>query len=121
MDECFNLTVRLNPAFKLVSFDLRILVAVQENARSTKLALAEKAGLSAPCWLRLRKLEEASIVTGYHAHISYRKIVPIENVIVQITLGNHRQSDFDRFERAFFACLKPCPAGWLPVTWTIFS
>nr|WP_183515162.1 MULTISPECIES: Lrp/AsnC family transcriptional regulator [Brucella/Ochrobactrum group] len=89
---------------KLDAVDLRILGAVQENARITKLALAEKVGLSAtPCWLRLRKLEEAGVVTGYHAHIAYRKIAPIAHVIVQITLGNHRQSDFDRFERAVTA------------------
>lgn len=92
---------RMKAALKLDAVDLRILEAVQENARITKLALAEKVGLSAtPCWLRLRKLEEAGIVTGYHARIAYRKIAPIAHVIVQITLGNHRQSDFDRFERA---------------------
>ncbi|MBC2885220.1 Lrp/AsnC family transcriptional regulator [Ochrobactrum sp. CM-21-5] len=91
----------MKPAPKLDAVDLRILEAVQGNARITKLALAEKVGLSpTPCWLRLRKLEEAGIVTGYHAHIAYRKVAPIAHVIVQITLGNHRQSDFDRFERA---------------------
>lgn len=95
---------RMKAALKLDAVDLRILEAVQENARITKLALAEKSGLSAtPCWLRLRKLEEAGIVTGYHARIAYRKIAPIAHVIVQITLGNHRQSDFDRFERAVTA------------------
>ena len=94
----------MKAALKLDAVDLRILRAVQENARITKLALAEKVGLSGtPCWLRLRKLEEAGVVTGYHAHIAYRKIAPIAHVIVQITLGNHRQSDFDRFERAITA------------------
>ncbi|MFC0246865.1 Lrp/AsnC family transcriptional regulator [Falsochrobactrum ovis] len=86
---------------KLDNIDLRILKAVQENGRITKMALAEKVGLSpTPCWLRLRKLEEAGIVTGYHAHIELRKIVPIAHVMVQVTLANHRQSDFERFERA---------------------
>lgn len=91
----------MKSAFKLDAVDLRILEAVQQNARITKLALAEQVGLSpTPCWLRLRKLEEAGIVAGYHARIAYRKIAPIAHVMVQITLGNHRQSDFDRFERA---------------------
>ncbi|MCV9907838.1 Lrp/AsnC family transcriptional regulator [Brucella sp. HL-2] len=91
----------MKSAFKLDAVDLRILEAVQQNARITKLALAEQVGLSpTPCWLRLRKLEEAGIVTGYHARIAYRKIAAIAHVMVQITLGNHRQSDFDRFERA---------------------
>jgi hypothetical protein len=49
---------------KLDAIDLRILEAIQENGRITKLALAEKAGLSpTPCWLRLRKLEK-----GGHRH-----------------------------------------------------
>lgn len=88
-------------AMKLDNIDLRILKAVQENGRITKMALAEKVGLSpTPCWLRLRKLEEAGIVKGYHAHIELRKIVPIAHVMVQVTLANHRQSDFERFERA---------------------
>ena len=40
---------------KLDAIDLRILEAIQENGRITKLALAEKAGLSpTPCWVRLR-------------------------------------------------------------------
>lgn len=90
----------MKSALKLDAVDLRILGAVQENARITKIALAEKVGLSpTPCWLRLRKLEEAGVVTGYHARIAFRKIAPIAHIMVQITLGNHRQSDFDRFER----------------------
>lgn len=91
----------MKSALKLDAVDLRILEAVQENARITKIALAEKVGLSpTPCWLRLRKLEEVGVVTGYHARIAFRKIAPIAHIMVQITLGSHRQSDFDRFERA---------------------
>ncbi len=73
----------MKSAFKLDSFDLRIIEAVQDVARITKRALADKVGLSAtPCWLRLRKLEEAGIVTGYHARIANRKISPIAQVIM---------------------------------------
>src|SRR3954468_3541384 len=85
---------------KLDAIDLRILDAIQRDGRITKLALAEKVGLSpTPCWMRLRKLEKAGIVTGYHARIALRKIAPVANVMVQVTLANHRQSDFERFER----------------------
>lgn len=86
---------------KLDSIDLRILDAIQRDARITKLELAEKAGLSpTPCWVRLRKLEKAGIVTGYHARIAARRIAPVASVLMEVTLGNHRQADFDRFERA---------------------
>jgi len=86
---------------KLDSIDLKILDAVQRDGRITKLALAERVGLSAtPAWLRLRKLEEAGIISGYHASVDLRLVVPITTVLVQVTLGSHRQADFDRFERA---------------------
>ena len=89
---------------KLDAIDLRILEAVQTDGRITKLALADKVGLSAtPCWMRLRKLEKAGIITGYHARLAPRRIAPIASVLVEITLANHRQSDFERFERAIGA------------------
>jgi len=89
---------------KLDAIDLRILEAIQENGRITKLALAEKAGLSpTPCWLRLRKLEKAGIVSGYHARIAVRRVAPVASVMMEVTLANHRQADFERFERAVAA------------------
>lgn len=85
---------------KLDSIDVKILDAVQQDGRITKLALAEKVGLSAtPAWLRLRKLEKAGIVRGYRADIDLRAVAPIATVLVEVTLGSHRQADFDRFER----------------------
>jgi Lrp/AsnC family transcriptional regulator of ectoine degradation len=86
---------------KLDPIDLRILDAIQRDGRITKLALAERVGLSpTPCWMRLRKLEKAGIVSGYHARIALRQIAPIATVLMEVTLGAHRQADFDRFERA---------------------
>lgn len=85
---------------RLDAIDLRILEAIQLNGRITKLALAEKVGLSAtPCWTRLRRLEQAGIVTGYHARIAARAVAPVAVVLMEVTLANHRQADFDRFER----------------------
>jgi len=87
-------------AAKLDPIDLRILDAIQRDGRITKLALAEKVGLSpTPCWMRLRKLEKAGIVSGYHATIAMRVIAPVATVLMEVTLANHRQADFDRFER----------------------
>jgi Lrp/AsnC family transcriptional regulator of ectoine degradation len=86
---------------KLDAIDLRILDAIQRDGRITKLALAEKVGLSpTPCWMRLAKLEKAGVVSGYHAKVAVRTIAPVATVLMEVTLGNHRQADFDRFERA---------------------
>lgn len=86
---------------KLDAIDLRILEAIQQNGRITKVALAERVGLSpTPCWLRLRKMENAGVVTGYHGRVSVRRLAQVASVLMQVTLANHRQMDFDRFERA---------------------
>ena len=87
-------------AAKLDPIDLKILDTIQRDGRITKLALAEKVGLSpTPCWMRLRKLEKAGIVSGYHAHIAMRVVAPVATVLMEVTLASHRQADFDRFER----------------------
>lgn len=89
---------------KLDAIDLRILEAVQRDGRITKVALAEDVGLSpTPCWMRLRKLERAGIISGYHAHVAVRRVAPVASVMMEVTLENHRQADFDRFERAVSA------------------
>jgi Lrp/AsnC family transcriptional regulator of ectoine degradation len=87
---------------KLDAIDLRILAAVQRNGRITKLALAEEVGLSpTPCWTRLDRLEKAGIIAGYHARVSLKAMgLPAATVLMEVTLGAHRQADFDRFERA---------------------
>jgi Lrp/AsnC family transcriptional regulator, regulator of ectoine-degradation genes len=85
---------------KLDQIDLKILDAIQRDGRITKLALADKVGLSpTPCWMRLRKLEKAGIVSGYHARIAMRAVAPVATVLMEVTLASHRQADFDRFER----------------------
>lgn len=87
-------------AAKLDPIDLKILDAIQRDGRITKLALADKVGLSpTPCWVRLRKLEKAGIVSGYHASIAMRAVAPVATVLMEVTLASHRQADFDRFER----------------------
>ncbi|RRH88242.1 Lrp/AsnC family transcriptional regulator [Mesorhizobium tamadayense] len=85
---------------KLDPVDLRILDAIQRDGRITKLALAEKVGLSpSPCWTRLRKLEKAGIVSGYHAKVAVRTVTPVTTVLMEVTLRNHRHFDFILFER----------------------
>ncbi|GGK21920.1 Lrp/AsnC family transcriptional regulator [Salinarimonas ramus] len=87
---------------KLDAIDLRILAAVQRDGRITKLALAEEVGLSpTPCWNRLNRLEKAGIVAGYHARLSAKALgISMASVLMEVTLGSHRQADFERFERA---------------------
>jgi len=90
---------------KLDATDLKILDAIQRDGRITKLRLAEKVGLSpTPCWMRLRRLEKAGVVSGYHATIDMRSVAPVAVVLMEVTLRSHRQADFERFERVVRDC-----------------
>ena len=56
-------------------FDLAILKELQADGRLTNAELAQRVGLSAaPCWRRVRALEESGYIKGYHAEIDRRKI-----------------------------------------------
>lgn len=86
---------------KLDSYDMAILRILQSNGRMTKRALAEAVNLSpSPCWERLRRLEEAGYIAGYRAEVQIRKLAPVTEVLVQVTLSGHRAEDFRRFEGA---------------------
>jgi DNA-binding Lrp family transcriptional regulator len=59
----------------LDKFDLRILEELQADGRLTNAELAQRVGLSAaPCWRRVKALEEAGYIKGYHAEIDRHKI-----------------------------------------------
>ena len=60
---------------KLDKFDIAILGELQADARLTNAELAQRVGLSAaPCWRRVRALEEAGFIKGYRAEIDRHKI-----------------------------------------------
>jgi len=53
---------------ELDAIDLRILQELQNDGRMTNVELARRVGISAPpCLRRVRKLEQAGIITGYRA------------------------------------------------------
>ena len=59
----------------LDKFDLAILTHLQADGRLTNAELAQRVGLSAaPCWRRVRALEQAGYIRGYHAEIDRQKI-----------------------------------------------
>ena len=59
----------------LDKFDIAILHELQTDGRLTNAELAHRVGLSAaPCWRRVRALEERGYITGYRAEIDRHKI-----------------------------------------------
>lgn len=86
---------------KLDRIDIRILHELQKNGRVTNVELAEKVNLSpSPCLMRVKRLQEAGYITSYSAHINLAKLGESLMVFTEVTLKNHRLSDFDRFQQA---------------------
>ncbi len=86
---------------KLDRIDIRILHELQKNGRITNVELAELVHLSpSPCLMRVKKLQDAGYITGYAAQIALAKLGPTITVFTEVTLKNHRQIDFARFQQA---------------------
>ena len=81
--------------------DRRLLAALQEDARLTVAELAERVSLStSPCWRRVRRLEQAGYIEGYHAHLSAAKLGYGITAFVSVVMGSHTQDVARAFEAA---------------------
>jgi len=88
-------------ARKLDRLDLKILRALQENARISYVDLAEKVGLSTtPCMDRVKRLERTGLIQGYHASIDPLALGLSLLVFVEITLSNQSPEGFEAFREA---------------------
>lgn len=83
---------------KLDRIDIKILWELQKNGRMTNVELAESVNLSpSPCLMRVKKLQTEGYIDGYSAQVNLAKLGQTLTVFTEITLKNHRQSDFSRF------------------------
>ena len=70
--------------------DRKILEALSEDGRLTNSQLAERVGLSAaPCWQRVRRLENEGYISGYAAILDQRLLGIRETVLLEVTLDRH--------------------------------
>ena len=84
---------------KLDRIDRRILRDLQEDGRITNVELARRAGISAPpCLRRVRALEEAGYVRGYHADINPEALGYGVTVFAQVGLSSQAEADLRQFE-----------------------
>mgnify|MGYP003700363693 CR=1 FL=1 len=85
--------------------DIRMLEAIQENARNTLAELAERVGLSASsCQRRLQRLEEAGVVERYTAVLNEARLGYQSSVFVKITLDAQTESALKAFEAGAVDC-----------------
>ena len=90
-----------NPADTLIldDIDRKILAELQEDGRMTNVELARRAGISAPpCLRRVRRLEEAGYIAGYHAATDAQKLGWQIAFFVIVGLESQKQSVLEAFE-----------------------
>jgi DNA-binding Lrp family transcriptional regulator len=82
----------------LDKFDLHILQELQADGRLTNTELAQRVGLSAaPCWRRVRALEEAGVIQGYAALVAREQAGFAMSAILHVSLERHDAKFVDEF------------------------
>ncbi len=80
--------------------DRRILAELQADGRITNVELARRAGISAPpCLRRVRRLEEAGIIRGYHADSDPERLGWQITFFAIVGLESQKESVLSGFER----------------------
>ena len=85
--------------FKLDKIDVKILRDLQAEGRITNVELAKRAGISAPpCLRRVRALEEAGFIRGYHADLDAAQLGYPITVFAMVSLKSQAERDLSAFE-----------------------
>ena len=84
---------------KLDSIDIRILSELQANGRITNVELSRRAKITAPpCLRRMRALEKAGYIKGYHADLEPKSLGFEVTGFVFVGLHSQSETDLKNFE-----------------------
>jgi DNA-binding Lrp family transcriptional regulator len=87
-------------AARLDPIDRKILAELQGDGRMTNVELASRVGISAPpCLRRVRTLEEAGYIRGYHADVNPRELGFEVQVFAMVGLQSQAEADLTAFEK----------------------
>src|SRR4028118_1774223 len=87
------------PGQRLDQIDRQILRLRQDNGRMTNVALASRVGISPPpCLRRVRALEQAGFIRGYHADLDPQRLGFEVRVFAQVRLKSQAEADLRAFE-----------------------
>ena len=79
--------------------DRRLLAELQDEGRMTNVELAARVGLTAPpCLRRVRALEEAGVIKGYHAELDAAKLGYAITVFALVSLKSQAEESLRQFE-----------------------
>ncbi|WP_131668842.1 Lrp/AsnC family transcriptional regulator [Psychrobacter pygoscelis] len=81
------------------AIDRKILALLQTDARMSITDIAERVNLSAtPCARRIKQLEQAGIITGYHTTTDPQKLGYQLAVFIAVSMDRHTAERFEQFE-----------------------
>ena len=81
--------------------DRKILELLQKDGALTAAEVAERIGLSkAPCWRRIRRLEEEGVIKQTVALLNARHLNLGTTVFVTLKTANHSEAWFEKFVKA---------------------
>ena len=84
--------------------DRQMLRHLQQDGRISNQELADRVGLSpSPCLRRLRALEEAGIIAGYHARLDAARLGYALMALIHISMDAHTPERFENFDREIAA------------------
>lgn len=87
------------PMINLDEIDRRLLIELQAEGRITNVELAARVGLTAPpCLRRVRSLEEAGVIQGYHADLDASKLGFTITVFALVSLKSQAEEALRAFE-----------------------
>lgn len=87
------------PGQRLDQIDRRILSLLQAEGRMTNVELAARVGISPPpCLRRVRALEQAGFIKGFHAALDPQKLGFEVTVFAQVRLRSQAEADLRAFE-----------------------
>lgn len=86
--------------FDLDKIDLKILRILQQNGRITNLELSGKIGLSpAPTLERVKKLEKAKLIKGYHAEVDENVLGIGIMAFIEVSLARQVINAIENFKK----------------------
>ena len=93
---------------RLDGIDRRILQELQADGRMTNVELAKRVGITAPpCLRRVRALEEAGLIRGYHASLAPEALGFPVTVFAQVGLASQAESDLTAFSETCWCAAGP--------------
>ncbi len=82
----------MKETFNMTALDSRILDAMQADSRLSNQEIATKIGSSpSSVWRRVRVMEQAGVINGFHLSVSAEMLGWSETVLVHVSLNTHSE------------------------------